>query len=148
MVTDKVAGGVISLELRKGTILPSFIQLLILFLLYAHMICSCYRKRTKKTIMKAERKKANTDDIPIFGEATPRTRAAAAREAAVKARLEAEQVEEKARAAMEVAEETSRAAIRVLPFEPVPLEIELPPPAAPSSPNTRRYILLAHSLVE
>lgn len=148
MVTDKVVGGVISLELRKGTILNTFIQFTLLFLEHAHIICSCCRKRTKKTIVKAGRKKAKTGDIPTPGQATPRTRAAAAREATVKARLEAEQVEEKARAAMEAAEETSRAAIRVLPFEPVPLEIELPPPAAPSGPNTRRYILLAHSLVE
>jgi len=148
MVTDKVVGGVISLELRKGTILNTFIQFTLLFLEHSHIICSCCRKRTKKTTMKAGRKKAKTGDIPTPGQATPRICAAAAREAAVKARLEAEQAKEKARADMEAAEETSRAAIRVLPSELVPLEIELPPPAAPSAPNTRRYILLAHSLVE
>ena len=99
MVTDKVVGGVISLELRKGTILNTFIQFTLLFLEHAHIISSSCRKRTKKTIVKARRKKAKTGDNPSPGQATPRTRAAAASEAAVKARLEVEQAKEKARAA-------------------------------------------------
>jgi len=87
----------------------------------------CYRKRTKKTTVKAGRKKAKTDDIPPSGEATPRTRAAVAREAAIRAALEAEQAEAKARAAMKAAEEASRAALLLLP------------PATPSGQTTRRY---------
>jgi hypothetical protein len=101
------------------------------------MICSCCRKRTKKTTVKAGRKKANTGDIPIPREATPRTRAAAAREAAVRARLKAELAEEKVRAAMEAVEQASMAAIRLLPSEPVALE-------APPSPSTRRFVVLSH----
>lgn len=105
------------------------------------MICCC-RKNTKKTSVKAGRKKkAKTGDIPAPGEATPRTRAAVAREAAVKARLEAEQAEAKARAALEAAQAAAREANRDLPDEPVPIEIELPPPATPSGPSSRRYIV-------
>jgi hypothetical protein len=101
------------------------------------MICSYCRKRTNKTTVKAGRKKANTGDIPILGEATPRTRAATAREATVRARLEAELAEEKARAAMEAIEQASIAAIRLLPSEPVALE-------APSGLSTRRFVVLSH----
>jgi hypothetical protein len=92
-----------------------------------------YRKNTKKTSIKAGRKKkAKIGDIPAPVEATPRTGAAVARKAAVKARLEAEQAEAKARAALEATQAAAREANRDLPDEPVPLEIELPQPATPS----------------
>jgi hypothetical protein len=91
------------------------------------------------TSVKVGRKKAKKGEAAAPEQATPRTRAAVAREATVEARLEAEQAEAKARAALEATEAGSRAANRELPAEPVPLEIELPPPGTPTGPTTRRY---------
>ena len=126
-IIDRAAGGVTSLELRKGTIFNTLIEFSFFFMSNNQFFFPCYRKRTKKTTVKAGRKKAKTDDIPPSGEATPRTRAAVAREAAIRAALEAEQAEAKARAAMKAAEEASRAALLLLP------------PATPSGQTTRRY---------
>jgi hypothetical protein len=104
----------------------------------------CCRKNTKKTSIKAGRKKkAKTGDIPAPVEATPRTGAAVDRKAAVKARLEAEQAEAKARAALEAAQAAAREANRDLLDELVPLEIEPPQPATPSGPSSRRYIVFS-----
>ena len=75
--------------------------------------------------------------IPAPEQATLWTRAAAAREATVRARLKVEQAEAKARAAVEADEAAT--ANRELLAEPVPLEIELPAPATSSGPSTRRY---------
>ena len=88
----------------------------------AHGHFSYCRKRTKKSAVKPGRKNSKTAEIPPPGQATPRTRAAVAREAALRARLEVEQVEIKAREAQEVAEEASRA-LTVLQTEPTPLQI-------------------------
>jgi hypothetical protein len=71
--------------------------------------------------VKAGRKKVKKGEALAPEQATPRTRATIAREAAVKARLEAEQAEAKARAALEAAEAASRAANREMSAEPVPL---------------------------
>ncbi|CAD6270202.1 unnamed protein product [Miscanthus lutarioriparius] len=76
--------------------------------------------------------------IPAPEQATLWTRAAAAREATVRARLKVEQAEAKARAAVEADEAAT--ANRELPAEPVPLEIELPAPATSSGPSTRRKL--------
>ena len=91
-------------------------------------------------------KSKKTAEIPPPGQATPRTRAAVAREAALTARLEAERAEIKAREAQEVAEEASRA-LTVLQTQPAPLQIQPPPPATPSGPNTRRSILILNLIL-
>jgi hypothetical protein len=88
----------------------------------AHIHFSYCRKRTKKSAVKPGRKNSKTAEIPPPGQATSRTRAAVAREAALRARLEVEQAEIKAREAQEVAEEASRA-LTVLQTEPTPLQI-------------------------
>ena len=88
--------------------------------------------------MKLGRKKAKKGEAAALEQATPRTRVAVAREASVKARLEAEQAEAKARAALEAAKVASRAANIELLVEPMPLEIELPPLGTPTGPTTRR----------
>jgi hypothetical protein len=98
-------------------------------------------KRTKKASVKPGRKKTKTGDIPTPGQATPRTRLAATKEAALRARLEAEEAELRASVAMEAAEAAARAANRQLPakLEPVPIEVQLAAPATLSGPSTRRY---------
>jgi hypothetical protein len=98
--------------------------------------------------VKAGRKKAKKGEAPAPEQATPRIRAAVAREAAIKARLEVEQAEAKARAALEAVETASRAANRELPPEPVPLQIEPPPEplqGTPNGPTTQRYKSITHS---
>ena len=90
--------------------------------------------------MKAGRKKTKKGDIPAPEYATPRTRARVAKEAAIMARLEAEQAEARARAALKDAEAASRALDRVIPDEPGPL-VALPAPITPSGPMTRRYTI-------
>jgi len=100
------------------------------------------RKRTKKSTVKAGRKKTKKGDIPAPEHATPRTRARVAKEAAIMARLEAEQAEARARAALKDAEAASRALDRVIPDEPGPL-VALPAPITPSGPMTRRRLSMA-----
>lgn len=82
------------------------------------------------------RKKSKTGDIPAPEQATPRTRLAAAKEAALRARLQAEEAQLRALEAMEAAEIAARAANRELPAEPLPIEAA---PPTPSGPSTRRY---------
>jgi len=136
-VTDKEAGGATSLEPKKGIIWTYFFH--IFFGCLQTHSCPCCTKRTKKTTVKAGRKKAKTADEPHASPTTPRTRAVVAREAAVRARLEAEQAQEKAIAAQQAAEQASRAAIIEVPHDPPPTMVQLPPPATQPGPNTRRY---------
>lgn len=84
--------------------------------------------------MKPRRKKAKTRGIPAPKQATLWTRAAAAREAAVRARIEVEQAEAKARPAMKATKAAT--ANRELPAELVPLEIELLAPETSLGPST------------
>lgn len=101
---------------------------------------SCCRKRTKKSTAKAGRKKAKKGDSPTPEQSTPNTRARAAKEAAIKARLEAEQAKARAREAVEAAEAASRAVLNsIVPCELVPVPVVLPEPPNPSGPLTRRY---------
>lgn len=100
------------------------------------------RKRTKKTSVKPGRKKSKAGDIPAPEQATPRTRLALAREVAMRARLQAEEAQLRASEAMEAAEVAARAANTELLAEPVPIEFQLPAPATPSGPSTRRRLSL------
>jgi hypothetical protein len=97
------------------------------------------RKRTKKTSVRPGRKKSKTGDIPAPEQATPRIRLAAAKEAALRARLQAEEAQLRALEAMEAAEAAARAANRELPAEPLPIEFQLVAPPTPSGPSTRMY---------
>ena len=95
--------------------------------------------------MKPGRKKTKTGDIPALEQTTPKTRLALAREAAVRARLQAEEAQLRASEAMEAAEASARAANRELLVEPVHTEIQLAEPvcteSSQSGPSTRRYCL-------
>jgi stress response protein YsnF len=96
---------------------------------------SFFRKRTKKTAVKVGRKKAKTcNEASSAAEVpTPRTRAVVAREAAAKAKRDAEDAELKAASAREVAQAATRdeeVAARAL--------VQLPDTSAPASTSARR----------
>ena len=84
-----------------------------------------YRKRTRKTTPRPERKKAKKDQPPT-DQGTSRIRAAVAREATAKVAREATEAADKAAAAAEAAEQAERHLLDVPLLERIP----------PSSPRT------------